>query len=1120
MKIRHIALMSIGLTMLPMTEARAEFWTALDTVPTPNVLIALDNSVTMGITPGSCQGDPEHRCHGGGNFPDPNLDPTRLGTAKRDLLATIPSFKDYFAFGGFRYRGCGRARATNHEYPDNTDLDDSFNRVEALIRGTNTCGSSERRYPDGTPVSAGCITATANCSGDQAVVDDILNGNVAGLTITRPATYNTPVSCELTTSPWVEVVLRDLLNAEIGGTSFNWPSFGSSPDVATVMNDLCQPLETALTNIQTDIQTCTATPSRVWDMSFLSTNWCDPFTISATLCEPPNPLWNSCICNPTQPFCAVAPIPDSPCGHQYDFKTRQQVAVCESYNPNTFGNYYVGQPDNVYHVVGSPLSDPFEAHCRENVVLYMTDGAFGDNPQLNPEAMDALRFYRSADSLANAFVFHVAPVFDAEADAMMTAVTGGRETQAFRADNADRMQESFAKILSRIYKGAYTGAPIVLSELGDRAFLHSFAVPGYDDPLTAPDPGVTDTYVGMPSRISVHEVYPDGTINTAPLYESDEEARVDEGTNGCGPVMHPANMLSDIAIAAIPPIPPVPPTFFPFFTPGSPGVPGVPARRHVDILGPAVPFGNAVSREVDVPANSTDRTGDGVPDPHPALTYGYSYGFANSAPVVVDAPKDLPFTANAAAAMNHMTNTQDRQRIIYYQSNGYILGLHGGERVNSNATTAPFGSRYFSYTYNDNVPYAGSEVLRYRPRWVDHPHNDYDYGMNRIVQQPILTGDLIVREAFIDGQFYTVLLGNGGRHSVGFFAIDVTDPCSDPDFVTEWELPSAPTNTSTAGPHRFASAAPNLYNFPTTNAPYQRAVLVTTSGLDADVSEMFVFDIRTGAELARINLLHQTGASYATSPVCVDATGEGFITQCYALRTDGLLMRVDVGPSALTNAADVTPLNASGNPMTMQTGRTFSTAPVAFFDPDGAVNILFGSGGFENLTAPPPAQNYVYKVKDTNTRLVGNPTNRTSADEACLPDAGGSTSGEIALPTDERVISKPIVQDGLVAWTTYVNETTGCTSGTGRLYVMDFYSCFDIIPPSPGNPHGGLRPEGEDIGAGLPASPTLHTQSQRLLVNSSAGPTANQVAGVITPNRGLGRAMVKPLFWRLEVNSL
>lgn len=1057
------AAVAVTITAAP---AFAGFWTPLDTVPAPNFIIGMDTSVTMGITP-DCSS-----CH------SPSNPVTRLNEAKTDILATLPMFQNYFVFGGYRYSGCGYAKINSgtRVMPTPNNPATSYGQVLSMVNGAGHCGSREDNYPS-MGGGTGCITPTPACMGDQPVIEQLMTSGLPGLNIPAPAIADptVDVACDTPSPPWPNYNLAASLLGKFAG--FGWPRWTASLNASQVINDLCNPLQNVFNQVRSELNSCFTTTSSVWDMSFLDSGfggWCTPGIIAGNACTASSPLDGTCVCDDTLSGCASSMIPSTECSKIMTWKARQQVAVCEMYStaqPDRFGTYFQSQADNIAN-----------GQCRENVGIFITDGYEGHKPGVAAEAIDAQNFYRSADGLSNMFVFRISSVFNSAANRMQRYVSsnqaGGPTMTAYAATDRATMQESFAKVLSRIYKGVYTGANIGMSRYQDRAVFHSFTVPGYN--TAGP---VSDDYLGFPSRISVHAVDPtDGSISATPRFESDWTSRV-TASPGCGG----------------------------YQLRGTSGLPGY-TSGGLDIarLGPGGTFFNGVDRDQTLAGGSTDRDGDDVPDMHPSITYGRSFGFASGAALVVDAPEELKATTSAGeigamVAFQSDPAIQQRPRVIYYTDGGYLIGIHGGTYVSG---PPPYGNQTMAFTYDDGSAPAGAEVLRYQPGWLDpsDPANSglsygYDYGANPLIQQPLITGELIAKEVFVrvgaSEDFRTVLVANQGREGPGFFALDITDPCTPPAFATDIRLP----------PNNYASAEPTLYLMRSAGTPSRRAVLITTGGLGGEPT-MFAYDIVTGALVDSVGL--PAGASYPTAPVCVDVTGEGTVTHCYALREDGLLARVDVGIDSFGPDRDITPVDGLGNTPTMSAGRRYYTSPVAYFGQDGEVNLVFGSGDFEHLTSPASA-NAVFRAKDPNTRQEGVPANPAELDNVCVPVAGNS-EGVIPLGPGERVLSKPIVQEGVVAWTTYRSTTNGCVAGTGYLYAMDFETCEDLLAT-------GNRPSGQAVGPGIPTSPVLHSQSQRLLVQSSAGPTGGQTQRDEAQTRGGGMKWLKPLYWRLEIDN-
>lgn len=104
-----------------------------------------------------------------------------------------------------------------------------------------------------------------------------------------------------------------------------------------------------------------------------------------------------------------------------------------------------------------------------------------------------------------------------------------------------------------------------------------------------------------------------------------------------------------------------------------------------------------------------------------------------------------------------------------------------------------------------------------------------------------------------------------------------------------------------------------------------------------------------------------------------------------------------------------------------------------------------------------------------------------------------------------------MVAGGVVAWSSYESDVNGCVSGTGSVWAMDFETCQDAIT-------GEARPRVHVVGPGIPTTPVLHRQSETLLVQSAAGPAADQVAADAVNTRGGGQPWVKSLYWRVDSN--
>lgn len=100
-------------------------------------------------------------------------------------------------------------------------------------------------------------------------------------------------------------------------------------------------------------------------------------------------------------------------------------------------------------------------------------------------------------------------------------------------------------------------------------------------------------------------------------------------------------------------------------------------------------------------------------------------GGSSTQPVIVDAPRrslrlDVGF--NRQNFLNDAT-VKGRPRMIYVMSNGFLHGIHGGDRVNGAPTIAVAGvNQKLRYNYDDNpaTTQAGKEMFRFFVDLPDH----------------------------------------------------------------------------------------------------------------------------------------------------------------------------------------------------------------------------------------------------------------------------------------------------------------------------------------------------------------------------------------------------------------
>jgi hypothetical protein len=1081
---RAATVAGLATALFSFSEARAQLWNPLETKPKPTMNIALDTSVTMAIDINSTCGD--GLCHTGS--PGTPLPDQRWYRSRDEILITTNVFRDQFYFGAMNYHACVNAQIRWTAAPTLSDLSLSYSSMTSAFNSISECcvrDSGPAVYSKEHAISmySGCTASVATLpvidpsmsnqdfwesvgaaasSGPPPIPGFVINPLPVNIDDPMDSgdSYYDPGSQVLTCTSTVggSMDVRDRAEAEFGTIALTAQSNvtpGSADRVA-----FCNELDSRINTLRNEWNNCA--PDAPWTPSFS----CNP---SVDVCASGS-LVNTCVCEPLElAGCLDATPRANLCGTVGGIYKRQSDAICEFYGGTSgcseFRNAFAADTLNV--AAGG---------CRQNVGVLFTDAFGGGVPNTLAEAgnIHASGLYRQFDDPANAaapypglhnlYVFRVTDNHVADADQMQQALSNDSSLASFDALDEPQILQSFSSVISRVLRGVYTGTPLTFDETGSRAAFHIFTVPGIDAP--------GDTYLNWPGRLAWHSVDATGTINPTPLAETDWATRAFETVGGCGPT--------------------------------------VLGGADVSILGPAGTFRNGVNRQQTVAMGSVDRDGDLFDDtssnpnyiPGESFEFGNMLSYGQSRPLILSAPREAPFGPRAADFQNFLTATRTRPRVVYTMSNGFIHGFYAGTY---SGTSFGFGGRNFSFNYDDSGPDTGREVLRYK--WstanLDDASTPTQYALNDLLMQKLSVGQLATANLYVGGatgnvnNFMTILAASQGLEGRGYATINVTDPCS-PAALAEITLP---------GSTERASADPVLIDMPdgTGSVP----ALIVTSGINGGT--LYAYNAVTGGLIDSIGL----GVSgLPTRPVCLDALGEGVITHCYALAKDGHVLRVELdrtGSAGFAASVDITP--TGGN--TTLTGRFYLTNLVGFFGADGAVNLAFGSGGEGEpsdplrLTRNDNGQNYFFKLRDDFTR-GGSATAQAQVDNVCNP-VSGDQSGRFALPANAKMVSAPVVEKGVVAYTSFV-PGNGCSTTQAYVSAFNFETCADLFGTGP-------RPTAVLLGGdGIPVSPVIHRASETLIAQRSGGATASQVGTAMGLNWTLGgrRPAAKRLYWRLE----
>lgn len=825
----------------------------------------------------------------------------------------------------------------------------------------------------------------------------------------------------------------------------------------------------------------------------------------------------------------------------------QAEAMCYSERPTVGLNYqssitkeepnfrtdFRDQPGNVLNAGNK---------CKANVVAFLTDGVGGNGSGITNHAAINRFVYKSRNRDGTYYpenhVFHATDravgydfAYVAYADAMSQTISGGVRPQAHNLAQPKLTAAALAGIFNRTQAGQYSTAPLVFDRFGTRVGVISYEIPGR---YAGQD---FSKYLGRPSRLSWYSVDDTGTI-TGLLWETDWKSLTDNWPGGVFGAGYSARFFYGGPGAAT------------SFTATDGTTHNVAMNTQWSATHTTV-GGNGWTRfrSAGLGPNTTDRNGDGVvngADAHPQLAWGGMLGADNAKPVIVEAPIDPPGIGNSDfQSFVTAPGISDRPRVVYVQANEFLHAIHAGTR---NAAAPPalgtqLGglSQNREFDYNDAANPAGTELWRFRPGFLRHTPN---VNLAGAMHYTLMNGTLVTQDvkwkplpaiAPATTKYATLLVMTQGASGRGLAVLDVTRPHqnlgSQAAFVTVAatkkvifddalrSTPGVPPTDDVVS----TTAEPQIVDWPGTGAAANRVALVMTSGWTAAPTaatpkKILVYQLTnvagytslqagSVAPMVQITVPVAAGATLASGARCVNF-GKEFA--CYALDTTGHLWRARVNLSTgafIAPAVDVTALAGGGVDHT----RTYNSLPAFYFGADNAINIVFGSGDPNDLRTT-SGTDEIYRIRDAS--LSGGTGAYLNAD--VCKDNAGSTSGIIPIGAGERLLTNPVVSGGVVAWTTFRPQAAADECGVGNtyLYAMDFQTCADAVFGSV-NP----RPAGQDLGDGVPSSPSVLGRSGALVAHTSKQVTAAGINGSVTKvnTRGFLRKPIQRvyrLWWR------
>lgn len=375
----------------------------------------------------------------------------------------------------------------------------------------------------------------------------------------------------------------------------------------------------------------------------------------------------------------------------------------------------------------------------------------------------------------------------------------------------------------------------------------------------------------------------------------------------------------------------------------------------------------------------------------------------------------------------------------------------------------------------------GEEVFAFVPNEVFA--NLADLTMPAYEHQYYVDGPPRVGDAYINGEWRTILLGSTGAGGKSVFALDVTDP---DDFSASdilWEFTHADMG--------YTIGQPSIARL--TNGAWV-AIFGNGYGSAGHKAMLFIVDLETGALINAID----TGAGTELSPnglstpIPVDTTNNRITQYVYAGDLQGNLWKFDLTHTnsgqwdvAFTHGHSRYPLfTARDEDGAVQ---PITARPAVGGHPDGGVMVYFGTGKFfqvgDNNISESDSRQSFYGIRDTGTRIVTTDRSElqmqeithelpgfgwqlrvTSKNAVNYDDSSDPTDNpikhgwymDLISPVDgyegERVVSYALLRHQRVIFNTLIPSGEPCDHG-GASWLMELdaltggrldYSVFDL----------------------------------------------------------------------------
>ena len=411
----------------------------------------------------------------------------------------------------------------------------------------------------------------------------------------------------------------------------------------------------------------------------------------------------------------------------------------------------------------------------------------------------------------------------------------------------------------------------------------------------------------------------------------------------------------------------------------------------------------------------------------------------NSSPVIAAPTDDYGYRSIYVAKENrwdpfnygnYLLNVKSKKpSVVYVGANDGIM----------HAFEASSGREMFGYIPQSVVGHLGNLLF---------PYTVADGGHQKFQHRYFVDGQSIVSDAYINGQWKTILVGTTGAGGRGVYALDVTDPLSFSEKNLLWEFNSKSNDDLIANLSGYVLGKPVIVPIKSVNGNV-RWVAIWGNGYNSTygVATLFVVDLNSGG-VTLLPALEDSVGYYSNgigNLVAVDRWGgdaltslhsDGYADTVYAADQNGAIWRFDLRflPAQTSYVQTQPELTRPFFTATDATGRrqAITGGLEIAAGPSNGVMLYFGTGSFSFLDdLSDKKQQSFYAVLDPTasalglTRRVLQQQTVTSTNDGTRSVSAQTVSANNQgwfvdlIGAGERIVGSPRLANGTIFFTSY-----------------------------------------------------------------------------------------------------